>query len=53
MERPMDPVVVEPLHHGRPGRWSGGASALTVAGGIGALLGGATAPVAAVAPVSR
>lgn len=40
MERRMDPVAAEPLHHGQAGellRWS---ERLAVAGGVGALLGG-------------
>ena len=47
MERSMDPVLVEPLHHGSAGqmvRWS---ERLTVAGGIGTLLGGRNRWVAA------
>ncbi|WP_019200432.1 NrfD/PsrC family molybdoenzyme membrane anchor subunit [Tsukamurella sp. 1534] len=46
MESRMDPVLVEPLHHGKPGamlRWS---ERLAVAGGLGALLGGGRRPVA-------
>jgi hypothetical protein len=47
MERRMDPVVAEPLHHGGPGtmlRWS---ERLAVAGGLGTLLGGRNRAVAA------
>lgn len=47
MERRMDPVAAEPLHHGQPGtmlRWS---ERLAVAGGVGAVLGGRWRPVAA------
>jgi hypothetical protein len=47
MERRMDPVAAEPLHHGHPGtmlRWS---ERLAVAGGLGALLGGRNRMVAA------
>ncbi|NNG38079.1 polysulfide reductase NrfD [Flexivirga sp. ID2601S] len=47
MERRMDPVAAEPLHHGTPGqllRWS---ERLAVAGGLGALLGGRHRAVAA------
>jgi len=48
MERRMDPVAAEPLHHGQPGqmlRWS---ERLAVAGGLGALFGGRNRLVAAV-----
>jgi formate-dependent nitrite reductase membrane component NrfD len=48
MERRMDPVAAEPLHHGSAGtmlRWS---ERLAVAGGLGALLGGRHRIVAAV-----
>lgn len=47
MEHRMDPVAVEPLHHGRPGqmlRWS---ERLVIAGGLGTLLGGRHRGVAA------
>lgn len=47
MERRMDPVAAEPLHHGGPGkllRWS---ERLVIAGGVGALLGGRHRGVAA------
>ncbi len=47
MERRMDPVAAEPLHHGQAGtllRWS---ERLAVAGGLGALLGGRHRAVAA------
>lgn len=40
MERRMDPVAAEPLHHGRPGRMMRLSEALAVAGGLAALLGG-------------
>ncbi|MGV9711877.1 NrfD/PsrC family molybdoenzyme membrane anchor subunit [Gordonia sp. NPDC003424] len=46
MESRMDPVAAEPLHHGNPGkllRWS---ERLAVAGGLGALVGGRSRPVA-------
>lgn len=46
MERQMDPVLVEPLHHGTPGkllRWS---ERLVVAGGIGTLFAGRSRAVA-------
>jgi hypothetical protein len=48
MERRMDPVVAEPLHHGSPGemlRWS---ERLVIAGGLGTLFGGRNRAVAAV-----
>ena len=48
MERRMDPVVAEPLHHGDPGqmlRWS---ERLVIAGGLGTLLGGRNRAVAVV-----
>jgi Polysulphide reductase, NrfD len=48
MERRMDRVAAEPLHHGSPGqmlRWS---ERLAIAGGVGALLGGRHRGVAAV-----
>ncbi|GAB3133070.1 polysulfide reductase NrfD [Tsukamurella serpentis] len=48
MESRMDPTLVEPLHHGRPGtmlRWS---ERLAIAGGLGALFGGGRRPVAVV-----
>lgn len=47
MERRMDPVAVEPLHHGGPGamlRWS---ERLVVAGGLGTVFGGRHRGVAA------
>ncbi len=47
MESRMDPVTVEPLHHGHPGamlRWS---ERLAVAGGVGALLLGGNRAAAA------
>lgn len=40
MERRMDPVAAEPLHHGKAGRMLHWSKALTIAGGIGTLLGG-------------
>jgi len=39
MESRMDPVLVEPLHHGQPGRMLTWSERLAVAGGIGALFG--------------
>lgn len=47
MERRMDPVAAEPLHHGTVGtmlRWSEG---LAIAGGLGAVLGGRHRAIAA------
>lgn len=46
MERRMDPVAAEPLHHGEPGRMLRLSEKLAIAGGIGALLGGRWRPVA-------
>lgn len=46
MERRMDPTLVEPLHHGTPGRLLTWSERLAVAGGLGALLGGHRRPVA-------
>lgn len=40
MERRMDPVAAEPLHHGGPGRMLQWSERLAVAGGLGTLLGG-------------
>ncbi len=47
MQRRMDPVVAEPLHRGTPGRMLRWSEALTVAGGVGTLLGGRRRSVAA------
>jgi hypothetical protein len=47
MERRMDPVVAEPLHHGNPGRMLRWSERLVIAGGLGALLGGRHRGVAA------
>ncbi len=52
MESRMDPLLVEPLHHGTPGkllRWS---ERLAIAGGLGALLGGRYRPIAVVSGLS-
>lgn len=46
MERRMDPVAAEPLHHGAPGRMLRYSERLAVAGGLGALLGGRNRAVA-------
>lgn len=40
MEQRMDPVAAEPLHQGTPGRMLRWSQGLTVAGGVGTLLGG-------------
>jgi hypothetical protein len=48
MERRMDPVVAEPLHHGDPGRMLRWSERLAVAGGLGTLFGGRHRAVAAV-----
>lgn len=40
MERRMDPVAAEPLHHGGPGRMLQWSERLAVAGGLGTLFGG-------------
>ncbi|QCU79326.1 nitrite reductase [Citricoccus sp. SGAir0253] len=42
MERRMDPVAAEPLHHGRPGRLMRWSERLAVAGGIGTVVSGLT-----------
>jgi Polysulphide reductase, NrfD len=47
MERRMDPVVAEPLHHGVPGRMLRWSERLVIAGGLGALLGGRNRGIAA------
>jgi hypothetical protein len=47
MERRMDPVAAEPLHHGNPGRMLRWSERLVIAGGLGALLGGRNRVVAA------
>lgn len=47
MERRMDPVAAEPLHHGEPGKMLRLSEKLAIAGGIGALVGGRWRPVAA------
>jgi hypothetical protein len=48
MERRMDPVVAEPLHHGNPGRMLRWSELLAIAGGLGALLGGRNRGIAVV-----
>ncbi|MBS1696525.1 MAG: polysulfide reductase NrfD [Actinobacteria bacterium] len=48
MERRMDPVAAEPLHHGNPGRMLRWSERLVVAGGLGALFGGHRRGVAVV-----
>ena len=47
MERRMDPVAAEPLHHGHPGEMLKWSERLAVAGGLGTLLGGRNRVVAA------
>lgn len=47
MEHRMDPISAEPLHQGRPGTILRVSKALTVVGGLGALLGGRHRAVAA------
>lgn len=46
MESRMDPVAAEPLHHGTAGKLLRWAERLAVAGGLGAVLGGRSRPVA-------
>jgi formate-dependent nitrite reductase membrane component NrfD len=48
MERRMDPVAAEPLHHGNPGRMLRVSERLVVAGGLGTLIGGRNRGVAVV-----
>ncbi len=48
MERRMDPVAAEPLHHGTAGEMLRWAERLAVAGGVGAVLGGRNRLVAAI-----
>ena len=48
MERRMDPVAAEPLHHGEPGKMLRWSERLAVAGGLGTLLGARHRAVAAV-----
>jgi hypothetical protein len=48
MERRMDPVAAEPLHHGNPGRMLRWSERLVIAGGLGTLLGGRNRGIAAV-----
>jgi hypothetical protein len=52
MERRMDPVAAEPLHHGEPGRMLRWSERLAIAGGLGALLGGRHRGVAAISGVA-
>lgn len=47
MERRMDPVAAEPLHHGTAGKMLRWSERLAVAGGLGTLLGGRNRAVAA------
>lgn len=48
MERRMDPVAAEPLHHGNPGRMLRWSERLVIAGGLGAVLGGRNRAIAGV-----
>ncbi len=48
MERRMDAVAAEPLHHGNPGRMLRWSERLVIAGGLGTLLGGRNRGIAAV-----
>lgn len=48
MKKAMDPVTVEPLEQGKPGEWLEWSERLSIAGGLGALLGGRRRWVAAV-----
>ncbi|OBG24310.1 NrfD/PsrC family molybdoenzyme membrane anchor subunit [Mycobacterium sp. 852002-51057_SCH5723018] len=48
MERRMDPVATEPLHHGNPGRMLRLSERLVMAGGLGTLIGGRNRGVAVV-----
>lgn len=46
MERRMDPIAAEPLHHGHPGEMLKWSERLVIAGGLGPLLGGGRRAVA-------
>jgi hypothetical protein len=48
MERRMDPVAAEPLHHGNPGRMLRWSERLVIAGGLGTVLGGRNRAIAVV-----
>ncbi|WP_298444843.1 NrfD/PsrC family molybdoenzyme membrane anchor subunit [Gordonia sp. (in: high G+C Gram-positive bacteria)] len=52
MERTMDPVAAEPLHHGTPGELLKWSKRLALAGGLGALLGGRNRTIAALSGLS-
>jgi hypothetical protein len=52
MERRMDPVAAEPLHHGKPGTMLKWSERLAVAGALGTLLGGRWRPTAALSGVA-
>ena len=52
MESRMDPVLVEPLHHGSPGQMLKWSERLAIAGGIGTLLGGRWRPAAVLSGLS-
>lgn len=52
MERRMDPVAAEPLHHGAPGKMLKASKALAAIGGIGALFSGKSRTVAVISGVA-
>lgn len=52
MERRMDPVAAEPLHHGTPGKMLRWSKRLAAAGGLAALVGGRWRPVAVASGVA-
>ena len=52
MERRMDPVAAEPLHHGTPGKMLKWSKYLAAAGGLGTLLGGRNRAVAVASGVT-
>lgn len=52
MERRMDPVAAEPLHEGDPGKMLKWSKRLAAVGGVAALIGGRSRPVAIVSGVA-
>lgn len=52
MERNMDSVAAEPLHHGTPGRMLKWSERLVIAGGLGTLLGGHNRAAAAASGIA-
>ncbi len=52
MERTMDPVAAEPLHHGTPGELLKWSKRLAALGGLGALIGGRNRTIAVLSGVS-